>query len=54
MMDSLEIIAVCDLKVGRCRQLSELMKVFEYSWSMSLLDHGPNSFRKQRVIFGSH
>ena len=26
----LESIAACDLKVGRCRQLFELMKVCEY------------------------
>ena len=26
-----EAIAACDLKVGRCRQLIELMKVCEYS-----------------------
>ena len=25
-----EIIAACDLKVGRCRQLIEFMKVYEY------------------------
>ena len=36
-MDSSETIATCDLKVGRCRQLVEKMKVYEYSrshWSM--------------------
>ena len=26
----LETIAACDLKVGRCRQLIEIMKVCEY------------------------
>ena len=25
-----EIIAACDLKVGRCRQIIEIMKVCEY------------------------
>ena len=25
-----ETIAACDLKVGRCRQVIEIMKVFEY------------------------
>ena len=25
-----EIIGACDLKVGRCRQLIEIMKVCEY------------------------
>ena len=26
----LETVAACDLKVGRCRQLIEFMKVYEY------------------------
>ena len=29
-VDFSEIIAACDLKVGRCRQLIEFMKVYEY------------------------
>ena len=29
-MDFSEIIAACDLKVGRCRQLIEFMKEYEY------------------------
>ena len=29
-MDFSETIAVCDLKVGRCRQVIEIMKVCEY------------------------
>ena len=29
-VDFLETIAACDLKVGRCRQLIEYMKVCEY------------------------
>ena len=29
-VDFLEIIAACDLKVGRCRQLIELMELCEY------------------------
>ena len=29
-VDFLETIAACDLKVGRCRQLIEFMKVYEY------------------------
>ena len=29
-MDFLETIAACDLKVGRCRQLIESMKVCEF------------------------
>ena len=33
--DFSETIAACDLKVGRCRQLIEIMKVCEYKRSMS-------------------
>ena len=29
-VDFSETVAACDLKVGRCRQLIELMKVYEY------------------------
>ena len=29
-VDFSEIIAASDLKVGRCRQLTEFMKVYEY------------------------
>ena len=43
-VDFSETIAVCDLKVGRCRQNIELMKVYEYSRSRSFLDLGPRSF----------
>ena len=28
--DFSEIIAACDLKVGRCRQIIQIMKVCEY------------------------
>ena len=42
--DFLEMFAACDMKVGRCRQLIEFMKVFEYSRSRSYLDLGPRSF----------
>ena len=37
-------VAACDLKVGKCRQLIELIKVCEYSRSRSFLDHCPRSF----------
>ena len=30
IVDISETIAACDLKVGRCRQLIEIMKVCEY------------------------
>ena len=38
-VDFSETIAACDLKVGRCRQISEIMKVCEYGRSMSFLYH---------------
>ena len=38
-MDFSESIAACDLKVGRCRQLIEVMKVCEYLRSRSFLYH---------------
>ena len=38
-VDLSETIAACDLKVGRCRQLIELMKVSEYLRSRSFLCH---------------
>ena len=44
-VDFSETIAVCDLKVGRCRHLIELMKVCEYGRSRSFLDLGPRSFK---------
>ena len=40
----LETIAACDLNVSRCRQLNDLMKICDYSRSMSFLDLGPRSF----------
>ena len=36
-VDFSETIATCDLKVCRCRQQIELMKICEYLRSMSLL-----------------
>ena len=35
----LETIAACDLKVGRCRQLIEIMKESDYRRSRSFLYH---------------
>ena len=43
-MDFSETIAACDLKVGRCRQLIELMKIYEYSVPRLFFDLGPRSF----------
>ena len=41
-MDFSETIESCDLEVGRCRQLIDLMKVCEYLRSRSFLDLGPH------------
>ena len=38
-VDFSETIATSDLKVGRCRQLIEFMKVYEYRRSRSFLYH---------------
>ena len=38
-VDFSETIASSDLRVGRCRQLIEFMKVCEYCRSMSFLYH---------------
>ena len=37
-----ETIVVYDIKVGRCSQLNEDMKLHEYQRSRSLIDLGPN------------
>ena len=48
-----ETIEACDLKVGRYRQLIDLMKVCEYLRSRSLLDLGPRSctYKNSNWIF---
>ena len=38
-VDFSETIAACDLKVGRCRQLIEIMNVCEYCRSRPFLYH---------------
>ena len=43
-VDFSETIPACDLKVGRCRLLIEVMKVCEYQRSRSFLDLGPRAF----------
>ena len=48
-VDFSETIAASDLKVGRCKQLIELMKVCEYSRSRSSLDLGPRSFTYENL-----
>ena len=42
-VDFSETVAGFDLKISRCRQLIELMKICEYSRSRSFLDLGPKS-----------
>ena len=37
-----ETIVVYDIKVGRCSQLNEYMKLYEYQSSRSFIDFGPN------------
>ena len=41
-MDFSETIVVYDIKVGRCSQLIEYMKLYEYQRSRSFIDLGPN------------
>ena len=43
-VDFSETVVACDLKVGRCRQLIDVMKVCKYLRSRSFLDLGPRSF----------
>ena len=52
-VDFSETIAACDLKIGRCRQLIELIKVCEYSRSRSFLDLGQRSltFENLKLLF---
>ena len=40
-MDFSETIVVYDIKVGRCSQLNEYMKLYEYQRSRSFIDLGP-------------
>ena len=40
-MDFSETIVVYDVKFGRCSQLNEYMKLYEYQRSRSLIDLGP-------------
>ena len=52
-VDFSETIEACDLKVGRYRQLIDLMKVCEYLRLRSLLDLGPRSctYKNSNWIF---
>ena len=37
-----ETIVFCDTKIGKCSQLNEYMKLYEYQRSRSFIDLGPN------------
>ena len=41
-MDFSETIVVYDIKVGRCSQLNEYMKLYEYQRSKLFIDLGPD------------
>ena len=41
-MDFSETVVVYDIKVGRCSQLNEYMKSYEYQSSRSFIDLGPS------------
>ena len=41
-MDFSKTTVVCDIKVDRCIQLNEYMKLYEYQRSRSFIDLGPN------------
>ena len=41
-IDFSETVVVGDIKVGRCSQLNEYMKLYEYQRSGSFIDLGPN------------
>ena len=53
-VDFSETIEVCDLKVGRCRQLIEFLKVCEYWRSRSFLYHIFSRFYMFCEIAGEH
>ena len=44
-IDFSETIVVCDIKVGRCSQPNEYMKLYEYERLKSFIDLGPRSLR---------
>ena len=48
-----ETIVVYDIKVGRCSQLNEYMKLYEYHRSRSLIDVGPNRSDSMFLNFSS-
>ena len=52
-VDFSEIIVVYDIKVGRCSQLNEYMKLYQYQRSRSFIDLGPNHSDSIFLIFSS-
>ena len=46
-----ENIVVYDIKVGRCSQLNEYMKLYEYQRSRSFIDLGPNHSDSLFLVF---
>ena len=52
-MDFLEIIIVYDIKVGKCSQLNEHMKLYEYQRSRSFIDLGSKHSDSIFLIFFS-
>ena len=46
-----ETTVVYDIKVDRCSQLNEYMKLYEYQRSRSLTDLGPNLSDSRFLIF---
>ena len=52
-MDISEITVVYDIKVGRCSQLNEIMKLYEYQRSRSFIDLDPNHSDSIFLIFFS-
>ena len=44
-MDFSETIDVCDINVGRCRQLNEYKNLCEYQRSRPFIDLGPRSLK---------
>ena len=53
-VDFSETIAACDLKVGRCRKLIEVMKVCEYLRSGLFLYHIFSIFCMSCALLGQH
>ena len=41
-MDFSQTIVFCEIQVGRCSQLNEYMKLYEYQRSRSFIDLSPN------------